>query len=113
LYHSFIVYMSLQLINSVSNVGDEKSSFIDMVYNYDWSSTPLGSMDSWEPQFISLLNLCLKSEFPTTICLGPEWTMIYNEASIPILKSKHPSALGKPTLKVWYETSNDLKSILE
>ncbi|RIB30113.1 hypothetical protein C2G38_2238477 [Gigaspora rosea] len=105
--------MSLQLTNNVSNVGDERSSFIDMVYNYDWSSTPLGPMDSWEPQIISLLNFCLKSEFPTTIFLSPEWTMIYNEASIPILKSKHPNALGKPALEIWHESSDSLKSALE
>ncbi|RIB19429.1 histidine kinase-like ATPase [Gigaspora rosea] len=27
----------------------ENSNFIDMVYNFDWSSTPLGPMDTWDP----------------------------------------------------------------
>ncbi|KAF0552646.1 protein-histidine kinase [Gigaspora margarita] len=103
--------MSLQLTNNVSNVENEGSSFIDMVNNYDWSSTPLGPMDSWEPQIKSLINLCLKSEFPTTIFLSPEWIMIYNEASIPVLKSKH--AFGKPVLEVCPESYDGLISALE
>ena len=27
----------------------ENSNYIDMVYNFDWSSTPLGPMDTWDP----------------------------------------------------------------
>ncbi|RIB30861.1 hypothetical protein C2G38_2237965 [Gigaspora rosea] len=31
----------------------ENSNHIDMFYNFDWSSTPLGPMDTWDPAIIS------------------------------------------------------------
>ncbi|CAG8571825.1 10001_t:CDS:2, partial [Dentiscutata heterogama] len=90
--------MSLSLNNSDNN--NENSNFIDMINNYDWSSTSLGPMHSWEPQFRSALQMCLKSIFPTFIYMGPDWTTVYNEAAIPTLKSKHPHALGKPAIEI-------------
>ncbi|RIB29101.1 hypothetical protein C2G38_2156166 [Gigaspora rosea] len=43
---------------------NENSNYIDMVYNFDWSSTPLGPMDTWDP---ALKN----ATFPTCIYIDP------------------------------------------
>ncbi|KAF0542828.1 PAS domain S-box protein [Gigaspora margarita] len=94
--------MPLSLTNCVDN--NQNSSFLDVINNYDWSSTSLGSIESWEPQFKTVLQLCFKSIFPTYIYMGPDWTTVYNEASIPVLKSKHPHALGKPAIEIWHES---------
>ncbi|KAF0559600.1 protein-histidine kinase [Gigaspora margarita] len=80
-----------------------KQNYIDAVYNYDWSSTSLGPMDSWDPAFKNAVNLCLQTAFPCALYTGPGWVMIYNEAWQPILKTKHPYALGKPFKDVWPE----------
>ncbi|CAG8454901.1 1738_t:CDS:10, partial [Scutellospora calospora] len=75
-----------------------------MVYNYDWSSTMLGPMDSWDPAIKNVVNLCLNSGFPICLSIGsPHWTEIYNEAWIPVLKTRHPFALGKRLDQVWPE----------
>ncbi|KAF0550188.1 protein-histidine kinase [Gigaspora margarita] len=96
--------MSLSLTCSDDGIKNDVLNFDDMVYNYDWSSTLLGPMDSWEPALKNATTLCLKSAFPTCIHLGPpDWLLLYNKAFIPLLKSKHPCALGKPTKEVWPE----------
>ncbi|RIB16738.1 hypothetical protein C2G38_2090068 [Gigaspora rosea] len=41
--------MSLPLINGGDDIENEESKFINMVYNYDWSSTSLGPIDIWDP----------------------------------------------------------------
>ncbi|CAG8441243.1 15117_t:CDS:2 [Dentiscutata heterogama] len=81
----------------------ENSNFIDMVYNHDWSSTPLGPMDTWDPALRNVANLCLRTEFPMSIYIDPpNWLLFYNKAYAPILKAKHP-ALGRPIKDIWPE----------
>ncbi|RIB08645.1 hypothetical protein C2G38_2211141 [Gigaspora rosea] len=101
--------------NSVSNNGN--SNLIERFYNYDWSSTSLGPVDSWEPQIKSIVNLCFKSGFPTYILMGQDWITIYNEASIPAMQSRHPHAFIKPAIEIWgndmSEFFTDLKRVRE
>ncbi|RIB28185.1 hypothetical protein C2G38_2239667 [Gigaspora rosea] len=85
--------------NSVSN--NENSNLLERFYNCDWSSTSLGPIDSWEPQIKSILDLCFKSGFPTYVYMGQDWITIYNEASLPVMKSKHPHAFLKPAIEIW------------
>ncbi|RIB29215.1 hypothetical protein C2G38_2155903 [Gigaspora rosea] len=85
--------------NSISN--NENSNLLERFYNYDWSSTSLGPIDSWEPQIKSVLDLCFISGFPTYINMGQDWITIYNEATIPVMKSKHPHAFIKPAIEIW------------
>ncbi|KAF0428231.1 PAS domain S-box protein [Gigaspora margarita] len=95
--------MSLS-ITPDNDIKKESSTFINMVYDYDWSSTLLGPMDSWDPALKNAVNLCLSSKFPICLYMGsPHWTELYNEAWIPTLKTKHPFALGKQFKQVWPE----------
>ncbi|KAF0555756.1 PAS domain S-box protein [Gigaspora margarita] len=90
------------MMSSKRNMSED-SNFIDMVYNFDWSSTPLGPMDTWDPALKNATNLCLKSEFPMCLYIDPpNWFLLYNKAFTSILKTKHP-ALGKLTKDVWPE----------
>ncbi|CAG8638877.1 16709_t:CDS:2, partial [Dentiscutata heterogama] len=71
--------MSSPLTNSDDVSKSEDSNFINMVYNYDWSSTPLGPMDNWDPALKNAMNLCLKTEFPMCIFFNPSnWRTLYN-----------------------------------
>ncbi|RIB04242.1 hypothetical protein C2G38_2254476 [Gigaspora rosea] len=51
-----------------------------IICNFDWSTTSLGPMDSWEPTIKNALNLCLQSTFPICLYLGPDFIPIYNKA---------------------------------
>jgi PAS domain S-box-containing protein len=69
----------------------------------DWSATPLGSSEAW-PQSLKLsVALILASGFPMAIRWGPELVLIYNDAYRPILRDKHPQALGRSLGEVWRE----------
>ncbi|KAF0421112.1 protein-histidine kinase [Gigaspora margarita] len=86
--------MSLSSTNSGENVKNEESNFINMFYNYDWSSTSLGPIDTWDPALKNVMNLSLNSKFPICIFMNPpDWITIYNEAYVPTLMTKHPEAL--------------------
>jgi hypothetical protein len=45
--------------------------------------------------------------------VGPEFCCIYNDAYIPILATKHPAAIGRPTAEVWHEIWDVLKPLIE
>ncbi|KAF0375604.1 PAS domain S-box protein [Gigaspora margarita] len=98
--------------NSVSN--NETSNLLERLYNYDWSSTSLGPIDSWEPQIKSILDLCFKTGFPTFIhiYMGSDWISIYNEATIPVLQSKHPYAFLKSAAEMWSDDTPTLMPYL-
>jgi len=79
----------------------------------DWSATPLGSSEAW-PQSLKLsLTMILASGFPMAIRWGPELVLIYNDAYRPILRDKHPAALGRSLREVWWEVYPDLGPLNE
>jgi signal transduction histidine kinase len=69
----------------------------------DWARTPLGPVPSWPQSLRTSTDLCLASRFPIVLYWGPDLITIYNDAYAPILRSKHPWALGRPCREVWAE----------
>ncbi|WP_329172446.1 SpoIIE family protein phosphatase [Streptomyces sp. NBC_01477] len=65
-----------------------------------WESSALGPVQDWPAQLRAALGVCLNSPFPMMIMWGPELSMLYNDAFVPILGAKHP-ALGQPVPHVW------------
>jgi len=79
----------------------------------DWSATPLGSSEAW-PQSLKLsLTMILASGFPMAIRWGPELVLMYNDAYRPILRDKHPEALGSSLREVWWEIYPELGPLNE
>src|SRR5215467_4581883 len=79
----------------------------------DWSLTALGSSATW-PQSLRLsVAMILASSFPMAIRWGPELVLIYNDAYRPILRDKHPEALGRPLREVWWEVYSELGPLNE
>ncbi|HEX8394360.1 MAG TPA: ATP-binding protein [Longimicrobium sp.] len=69
----------------------------------DWSSTPLGPVETWPQSLRTAAGMALASGFPEVVCWGPRLIQIYNDGYIPITGAKHPWALGRPTTEVWPE----------
>lgn len=69
----------------------------------DWSSTPLGSTQTWSQSLCCALSICVNARFPISIFWGPEYILLYNDAAIPLHGGKHPWALGCPARKVLSE----------
>ncbi|MBB5338326.1 PAS domain-containing sensor histidine kinase [Tunturiibacter gelidoferens] len=70
------------------------SEMADRIRAHEWSSTPLGPIEDWSETLVTTVNLMLHSPFPTILSWGPEMVFLYNDAAIPTLMGKHPSALG-------------------
>src|SRR4029079_12508089 len=81
-------------------VGGEMAS---RVAAFDWAATPLGPIESWPIALRTTVAMVLENRFPMALLWGPELRNINNDAYIPVLGSKHPAALGRPTVEVWSE----------
>jgi PAS domain S-box-containing protein len=80
---------------------------------HDWHSSPLGPPESWPPELVTAVSMVLSSTFPMFLAWGPEQVFLYNDAYIPVLGDKHPSAFGEQFHRVWWEIWADLGPIAE
>jgi PAS domain S-box-containing protein len=85
----------------------------DRVRAYDWSSTPLGAIESWSKELLTIINLTLSSPSPARTMWGPELILIYNDAYRPIPGPRHPEALGKSAREVYGESWPVVGPLLE
>jgi hypothetical protein len=84
------------------------------VHSHDWASTPLGPLEGWPASLRALVGVMLAAGQPMFMAWGPERTWLYNDAFIPILGAKHPSALGRPALsEVWSEAEGVLTPMFD
>src|ERR1700760_2746010 len=92
------------------------SKMADRIRAHDWGATPLGPLEDWSETLLTTVNLMLHSPFPTVLAWGPEMVFLYNDAAVPSLTGKHPSALGGLYPEVFHEAwdlvSADLKACL-
>ncbi|APR78289.1 PAS/PAC sensor hybrid histidine kinase precursor [Minicystis rosea] len=77
-----------------------------LLASLDWSATPLGPIEGWPASLAVPVRMVLGSGFPLCLMLGSAPTsarVIYNDAYIPFLGEKHPTALGLTVREVWPE----------
>jgi PAS domain S-box-containing protein len=79
----------------------------------DWRASPLGPPESWPPELATAVSMALSSTFPMFVAWGPQRVFLYNDAYIPVLGDKHPSAFGELFHRVWWEIWTDLGPIAE
>lgn len=85
----------------------------DRVRGYDWSSTPLGPIEGWSKELLTIINLTLASSSPARTMWGPDLILIYNDAYRPIPGPRHPFALGKPAREVYGESWSVVGPLLD
>ncbi|NMO16136.1 response regulator [Pyxidicoccus fallax] len=82
--------------------------------DFDWARTPLGPPGGWPERLRVALGLCLTSRFPMHLWWGPELTLLYNDACIPLLgRAKHPAVLGRSGREAWPEVWDALGPMME
>jgi signal transduction histidine kinase/DNA-binding response OmpR family regulator len=91
----------------------DEGEMASLIRSANWSETPLGRAESWSSTLRTMLNFLLANRFPQLLWWGPEFCCIYNDAYIPILGTKHPSALGRPVAEVWHEIWDVLRPLIE
>jgi two-component sensor histidine kinase len=82
------------------------------VERYDWAATPLGQKADWPLALKVIVDLVMRSHFPKLICWGPEMTIVYNDAYVPLLGAK-PFALGRPLRDIWNDVWDNVRPIAE
>jgi PAS domain S-box-containing protein len=85
----------------------------DRVRAFDWTSTPLGPIETWSIELVTIVNLTLSFCTPARIMWGPDLILIYNDAYRPVPGPRHPSALGKPAKDVYAESWPVVGPLLE
>ena len=80
---------------------------------HDWSATPLGPIEAWSKELLTIVNLTLASSSPARTMWGPELILIYNDAYRPIPGPRHPWALGKSAQEVYGESWGVVGPLLE
>ena len=76
---------------------------------HDWNASNLGPPDRWSEELKASLRLMLLSRFEMWLGWGEDLNFFYNDAYIPTLGSKHPTALGRPMSQVWKEVFEDVR----
>ncbi|GJJ67715.1 two-component system, sensor histidine kinase and response regulator [Entomortierella parvispora] len=84
-------------------VPDSEESVESLIETKDWSKTGLGPRSSWPAELNMLMPLLMRSASPLALYWGDQNYLIYNDAWRPILKQKHPLAMGMPGATVWSE----------
>jgi len=75
-----------------------------LVSSFNWSTTPLGSIDSWPQSLRTVVGILLTSRYAMWMGWGPDLTFLYNDTYGQVtLGKKHPGALGRPAREVWTE----------
>lgn len=81
------------------------SEMAQRMRTFDWSGTPLGPVEGWPQSLRTAVGIMLESRHPMLIWWGPEFTMFYNDALVPLAGAKHPVGLGSPGsemfAKIW------------
>jgi signal transduction histidine kinase/DNA-binding response OmpR family regulator len=83
------------------------------IHAFDWTKTTLGPVETWSPALRATLGVMLANRFPLLLWWGPDYISIYNDAYVPILGNKHPSALGLPVRECWSEIWDILKPLID
>ncbi len=91
----------------------ETTSHIEWVRNFDWGSTPLGDMRAWSDQLRLTVNMAMSDPSPVAMYWGQDMTLIYNEAFIPIFRTKHPWSLGRTFAEVYVDVAIDFKDFYD
>ena len=79
----------------------EGSALATLIRSHAWSSTPLGSIETWPPGLRTAAAIMLSARRPTSILWGPAYVLLYNDAMRPLVVAKHPAALGRPLHEVF------------
>jgi PAS domain S-box-containing protein len=101
------------VLNVISSRIIGTGEMADLVRGYDWSSTPLGPIESWSKELVTIVNLTLASSSPARTMWGSDLILIYNDAYRPIPGPRHPFALGKSARQVYRESWSVVGPLLE
>lgn len=87
----------------------------NLIRTKDWSTSLVGTPDTWPQSLRTTLSILLHSKFPMFLFWGPSLVCFYNDAYCPSLgeKGKHPNMLGSCGEEYWKETWPVIKPLID
>ncbi len=85
----------------------------DRIQSFDWSSTPLGPMETWPQALTTTVEIVKDSSVPMLLLWGSDGIMIFNDAYAGIAGARHPGLLGAPVESGWPELAGFNRQILK
>ncbi|KAJ8606563.1 hypothetical protein MRB53_040863 [Persea americana] len=89
------------------------SEHISLFRSTDWSSTPLGPLNAWDPSLRFAVNMVFNDTRPAVVYWGPEMIAVYNERFIEIAADAHPMLMGRSFSHCFPEAVAPLKHYYE
>jgi two-component sensor histidine kinase len=80
---------------------------------FDWSSTPLGSIQDWPVSLRSVVQTMVAQKQAICLFWGPQLTLLYNDAYAPMLGEKERHALGAPFRRIWSDVWEEVKPFVD
>lgn len=84
----------------------ERDPTIKLLNEFDWEGTPLGAIPDWPDSLKGAVRVMMVASTPMVMLLGPEGTLIYNDAYAVFAGQKHPAIFGMPALEAWPEIAD-------
>jgi PAS domain S-box-containing protein len=86
-----------------------------LIHSFNWSETPMGTIENWPQSLRTTLSIILNSKFPMFLFWGPERIGFYNDAFRPSLgvNGKHPGALGQRGREIWPEIWSSIQPMID
>lgn len=73
---------------------------------HDWTSTPLGPIESWPQSLKTATSILLRSPVPIVLLWGEDGIMLYNDAYSAVAGARHPRLLGCKVREGWPEVAD-------
>lgn len=77
-----------------------------IIRGFDWSSTPLGPVETWPSSLKTATALLLQSPVPIVMLWGEQGVMIYNDAYSVFAGHRHPALFGSNVREGWAEIAD-------
>ncbi|MFM6927372.1 MAG: response regulator [Bdellovibrio sp.] len=87
------------------------SQMVQTTLNFDWGQTEIGPIENWDLGLITSLRILFSCPIGMYCTWGPQRRVFYNDPYIPILKHRHPRALGSRLSEVWPEVWDQVDAI--
>ncbi|WP_250030740.1 PP2C family protein-serine/threonine phosphatase [Paractinoplanes maris] len=97
------------MISPFDAAGPLRDAYLDV----DWAAGPLGPVAGWSPTLLGAVDVLLNTRTAATLLWGPEFSLLYNSAYVPMIGNKHPAALGRPAREVFDEIWDEIGPMLE
>lgn len=63
---------------------------------HDWSSTPLGPLESWPQSLRTSVGMLINNIEPKALTWGPDFLTIHNDSYLPFVRPPRPHGIGAP-----------------